>query len=240
MAKISLKSITDDILLLVRNNNISESEDLSRAQIHEWVKAYRKKIWKDEKDAKKELARLKRLTWEDLIDDEFVQRIESGPLQLEFVRPDGFEYNFVKRTIDPIEGVMNNDPSCILAIYDENGENIQYMNKIRRNYAYWRKYTFGDMTAFYKDDGRVYIQGLTDQGRLEYIYVEWLKEVEDEDLDEDNADDEESVKIPAWMVPTIKKLILENELKFMLNRPSDDKNNSSLSSVKPEGPQYEK
>jgi hypothetical protein len=31
MAKISLKTITDDILLLVRNNNISESEDLSRA-----------------------------------------------------------------------------------------------------------------------------------------------------------------------------------------------------------------
>jgi hypothetical protein len=31
MAKISLKTITDDILLLVRNNNVSESEDLSRA-----------------------------------------------------------------------------------------------------------------------------------------------------------------------------------------------------------------
>jgi hypothetical protein len=31
MAKISLKTITDDILLLVRNNYISESEDLSRA-----------------------------------------------------------------------------------------------------------------------------------------------------------------------------------------------------------------
>jgi len=31
MAEISLKDITDDILLLVRNNNISESEDLSRS-----------------------------------------------------------------------------------------------------------------------------------------------------------------------------------------------------------------
>jgi hypothetical protein len=31
MKKISLKEITDDILLLVRNNYISESEDLSRA-----------------------------------------------------------------------------------------------------------------------------------------------------------------------------------------------------------------
>jgi hypothetical protein len=30
MASISLKEFIDDILLLVRNNNISESEDLSR------------------------------------------------------------------------------------------------------------------------------------------------------------------------------------------------------------------
>jgi hypothetical protein len=31
MTYTSLKEIIDDILLLVRNNNISESEDLSRA-----------------------------------------------------------------------------------------------------------------------------------------------------------------------------------------------------------------
>ena len=31
------------------------------------------------------------------------------------------------------------------------------MNHIRRHYNYFRKYTFGDMTAYYKDDGHVYI-----------------------------------------------------------------------------------
>ena len=56
MAKISLKTITDDILLLVRNNNISESEDLSRSQIHAWIKAYKNQIWKEERDRKKLLA----------------------------------------------------------------------------------------------------------------------------------------------------------------------------------------
>jgi len=39
------------------------------------------------------------------------------------------------------------------------------------------------------------------------------------------------------MVPPIKKLILNNELAFMLNRPSDDSNNATLASVKPHGPQ---
>ena len=33
MKLFTLNAIIDDILLLVRNNNISESEDLSRAQI---------------------------------------------------------------------------------------------------------------------------------------------------------------------------------------------------------------
>jgi hypothetical protein len=56
MAKISLRTITDDILLLVRNNNISESEDLSRSQIHAWIKAYKNQIWKEERDRKKLLA----------------------------------------------------------------------------------------------------------------------------------------------------------------------------------------
>jgi hypothetical protein len=55
MAKISLKDITDDILLLVRNNNISESEDLSRSQIHVWVKTYKNLIWKEERDKRKTL-----------------------------------------------------------------------------------------------------------------------------------------------------------------------------------------
>jgi len=54
MTKISLKEIIDDILLLVRNNNISESEDLSRAQIASWVDAYRRYFWKQHADQLKE------------------------------------------------------------------------------------------------------------------------------------------------------------------------------------------
>ena len=39
------------------------------------------------------------------------------------------------------------------------------------------------------------------------------------------------------MIPDIKKAIMDNELSFMLKRPSDDSNNSTLASVKPHGPQ---
>jgi len=113
------------------------------------------------------------------------------------------------------------------------------MNHIRRHYNYWRKYTFGELTACYKDDRHIYIQGTADQDLLKYIYVLYLKEVKDdtEDGEDENDPDEDEVMIPAWMVPYIKERIIKNELAFMVNRPSDDSNNATLASVKPHGPQ---
>lgn len=245
MKKISLKEITDDILLLVRNNYISESEDLSRAQIHSWIKAYARQIWKEEKDRRKELARLGRIDWQDLIDEEFIERKETGPMELE--RPTDLQEDphwpentkRTKQTLAEAAGldVLNNAESSVLAVHDQNGENIQYMNHIRRHYNYFRKYTFGDMTAYYKDDGHVYIQGLVDGDELDYIYVLALYENEIDDDDDDNIEDEGDVLYPAWLVPPIKERIMKNELPFMLNRPSDDSNNATLASVKPHGPQ---
>lgn len=240
MTKISLRELTDDILLIVRNNNISESEDFSRAHIHSWIKAYKNQIWKEEQDKRKQLARQGNLDWEDLVDDEFIKRIETGPLELEDVPSNTDIPTFTKRTVDPLEHVLDNDEKSILAIHDQQGENIQYMNHIRRHYNYWRKYTFGELTGYYKDDGHIYIQGLMDKNELKYIYVLWLMEVDDdtEDGDDDeNGPDEDDVKIPGWMVPPIKERIMKNELAFMLNRPSDDSNNATLASVKPHGPQ---
>ncbi len=240
MAKISLRVLTDDILLLVRNNNISESEDLSRGHIHAWIKAYKNQLWKQERDRLKQMAKQNALLWDDLADNEFVKRVEIGPLKLEKVESNSEIPTFTKRTIDVIPDVLDNAESSILAIHDESGENIQYMNHIRRHYNYWRKYTFGEMTGHYKDDGHVYVQGLVDQDELKYIYVLYLLEVKDDTPDgedDDDPADEDDVLIPAWMVPPIKKLILDNELAFMLNRPSDDSNNATLASVKPHGPQ---
>lgn len=238
MAKISLKTITDDILLLVRNNNISESEDLSRAQIHAWVKAYKNQLWKEERDRKKLLAKQLQLDEESIADDEFIKKIEVGPLKLEDVSENGAP-DFTKRTVDTLQDVLDNDPNSVLAVHDQNGEIIQYTNHIRRYYNYWRKYTFGEMSAYYKDDGHVYVQGLVDKGKLEYIYVLFLQEEKDDmsEGDDDNAPDEDEILIPAWLVPGIKDRIMKNELAFMLNRPSDDSNNATLASVKPHGPQ---
>lgn len=233
MAYTSLKEIIDDILLLVRNNNISESEDLSRAQIALWVKTYKAAIIKQRLDDQK-----KGLLDEDdvatQIDSLFVR--EKGPLELEDVPSLSDKPTFLKRTKDKIDGVYDNDEASILSIYDQQGEVIQYMSHVRRHYQYFRKYTFGEMTGYYLDDGHIYIEGTQDKNKLKYIWIEAIFDTIDDDEDSDDLD-EDDIKMPSWMVPLIKQQIMKYELGLMIEMPSDDSNNATLSSVKKPGPQ---
>ena len=231
MTYITLKSLVDDILLLVRNNNISESEDLSREQIRLWIKSYKQQLIKQRIDQQKDKSDDDD-DIEGLIDDIYIK--EKGPLELEDVPSLDKVPMFTKRTIEKLEGVYNDDETSILAIHDQAGENIQYMNHIRRHYNYFRKYTGSELTADYKD-GHIYIRGIHGIKTLKYIWV--LAVYEEDDDNFDNAASENDVKIPSWMVPFIKNGILKNELPFMLNMHSDDSNNSTLASVKPHGPQ---
>ena len=234
MTYISLREFIDYILLLVRNNNISESEDLSRHQIAVWIRAYKQAILKDRLDKQKEQAPNDD-ELEDYVDDIFIR--EKGPLEL--IKPtenDHWPVN-TRRTKDKLEGIYNDDEQSILSIHDQNGCIIQYMNHTRKHYQRFRKYTSNAITAYY-DDGYIYIQGLNDDCKFKYIWVLAIYEDLNDFNDGDDIDEDE-IKIPAWLVPQIKNNILKNELSFMLNRPSDDSNNATLASVKPHGPQDE-
>lgn len=231
---VSIKEIIDDILLLVRNNNISESEDLSRAQIAAWIKNHKDRLWKQRKDAIYD--KYKSGQWlelEDLVEEEVLHRKEIRCMKLQPCKCEG---KYTKRTVDILPDVFLNNGMSILAIHDQDGEVIQYMDHVRRHYNYYRKYTAAELTGFYKDDGHIYIQGYADAGELEYITVLYIAEQPD---DKNNYDDmlEEDITVPGWMVPYIKDGIMKGELAFMLNRPSDDSNNATLASVKPHGPQ---
>lgn len=235
--KTSLREIIDDLLLIVRNNNISESEDLSRAHIAAWVDHYRRMLWKRHLDELKEQNK-QGVDIMDLIDGEFLILKETHHKLVPVESGDECKPTFTKKTEDELENLYCNLWTSILAVHDEEGENIQYINHIRRHYQYWRKYTFGEMSAYYMDDKHVYVQGLQDQNDLEWIYVLAVYEKPEDDSDEDENEDpdEDDVQIPTWMVPDIKKLIMNNELAFMINRPSDDTNNATLDGIKPHGP----
>lgn len=234
MKYVSIKEIIDDILLLVRNNYISESEDLSRAQIAAWIKHWKNWLLKQRKDALKERYKNNQyISIEDIIDNEVLFVKEIDAMELEDY-PDGGKNT--KRTKNTIDDVFNNNGTSILAIHDQDGENIQYMDHVRRHYNYYRKYTYAELTGFFKDDKHIYIQGLADGGALKYITVMYVAEENEDDSNDDDLD-EDDIKVPAWMIPYIKENIIKVELQFMLNRPSDDSNNATLASVKPHGPQ---
>ena len=98
----------------------------------------------------------------------------------------------------------------------------------RKHFHRFRRYTYNEPTCWF-DNGYIYIEG-SNLDNIESIYVTG-------NIDpEGYADGEDDVAIPGWMIPDIKKAIMTNELAFMLKRPSDDSNNSTLSSVKPNGP----
>ena len=232
MIYVSLKELIDDILLIVRNNNISESEDLSRDQIAVWIKAYKQKLIQDRLDKQSgDAADPNRI--EDEIDDLFIR--EEGPYELEVVQPIGSDPIYTRKTKLKLENIYNNDESSILAVHDETGCDIQLMNYVRRHYNYFRKYVNKELSADY-DDGYIYIRGTQDNNKLKYIWVRAIYDCISNDDESDNAN-EEDIKIPAYMVPLIKEMIMKSELSFMLQRPSDDSNNATIASVKPHGPQ---
>ena len=222
----SLRTMIDDILLLVRNNNISESEDLSRAQIAQWVLAYREALIKAKRDAEND---------SDAEDETSLSQLVSsrGPLELQDEESLDGTPLFRKRTKEKIPQLVDKDPRNLFSVHDQIGQPIQEMVEQRRFFHYSRKYTGGDLCYWYenddKGDGYIYIEGTVDKNQLRYIWIDGLFTFGD-----DEAVDEDEVNIPGWMVPVIKENILKNELSFMLARISDDDNNSTLDGIKPQ------
>lgn len=216
----SLRTVIDDILLIVRNNNISESEDLSRAQIAAWVMHYKAHLIKQQHDQEDTSAT-----------EEYTESLAKteGPIQLTFVSQHDATCHTVRRTKEKLGDLFDGDPSYIISVTDEQGCPIQRMHSIRRHFHYFRKYTARELTYDY-ENGYIYIKGDADCIRLKNIWIKYVGE--------DPADgNEDDIKLPEWMVPTIKELIFKNELAFMIKMPSDDDNNSTLDGIKPHGPQ---
>ena len=228
MNMFSLRTLIDDILLIVRNNNISESEDLSRDQIASWILQYKAYFAKKENEKDEQ----------DGDDDEPDETLSStiGPIQLiydpetKLCACDQASrcHNIIKRTKDVIH-TIEGSPDDIISVHDISGCVIQYMHKMRRHYHNFRRYTYAEPTCWF-DNGYIYIQG-DGIDKIDYIYVECISDPLQ------YADDEDQINIPGWMIPDIKSAIMKNELGFMLGMPSDDSNNSTLASVKPNGSQ---
>lgn len=202
----TLNNFIDDILLEARNNNIAESEKLSRHQIALWIKSYRAMLIKQKLDKKEPL------------DDMFTQtirmhvdKIENDPGHIEYVGD------------QELPTLLNTKWfTGLISVKDAYGNIIQVGDETKMKFQKYRKYTCKDYIA-YKKGNRVYVEG--DANSLEYIDVDVIAEDPTESkLCYDPSKDE--YPLPAYMWPTVKDLIFSKDFYTLSIQRSDVTNDT--------------
>ena len=205
----TLSNLIDNILQIARNNNVVESEHLSRHQIALWIHYYRAFMIKQWIDKERLL---------DDIDEMFIQTIE--PIHLDKVETSPGKIVYVgDRELPKL--IKFNKRVGIVAVRDMHGNLIQLGSYTKAKLQKYRKATCADYIAWVKGN-KIYVEG--DSNLLEWISVDVIAEDPTELGDCWDPDDENT--IPGAMIPTIVQLIMERELNVMVSMPSDTTNNS--------------
>lgn len=205
----SLNNLIDNILQIARNNNVAESEHLSRHQIALWIHYYRAFMIKQWIDRERLL---------DDIDEMFIQTIE--PIHLDKVETSPGKIVYVgDRELPKL--IKFNKRVGVVAVRDMHGNLIQLGSYTKAKLQKYRKATCADYIAWVKGN-KIYVEG--DSNLLEWISVDVIAE-DPTDLG-DCWDPDDEYPIPGAMIPTIVQLIMERELNVMVRMPSDTTNNS--------------
>ena len=202
----SLNNLIDNVLQIARNNNVAESEHLSRHQIALWISYYRAYLIKQWIDKDRE------------IDEMFTQTIE--PIHLDKVETSPGKIVYVGDKELP-KLIKFNKRVGVVAVRDMYGNLIQLGSYTKAKLQKYRKATCADYIAWVKGN-KIYVEG--DSNLLEWISVDVIAE-DPTDLG-DCWDPDDEYPIPGAMIPTIVQLIMERELNVMVRMPSDTTNNS--------------
>lgn len=203
----TLDNLIDDVMLEARNNNIAESEKLSRRQIELWIKSYRAMLIKQKLDKKEPLDSMFTQTIRMHVD-----KIEEEPGHIEYVGDKELPTLLDTKWL-----------SGLIAVKDAYGNIIQIGSETKMKFQKYRKYTCKDYIA-YKKNNKIYVEGGSND--LEYIDVDVIAEDPTEDkMCYDPSKDE--YPLPSYMWPTIKDLIFDHDFYTMSQQPSDSTNNTS-------------
>lgn len=202
----SLNNIIDDILLIVRNNNLSESEHLSRIQIEMWIAQYRSILIRQDLDKGRD------------INPMYIQTMPCIHLDKVDTVAGKIEY---KSNIELPKLIDFHFRTGLVYVKDMYGNLIQLGHETKMKYQRYRKYTCGDYIAYIKNN-RLYIEGSDNQ--LEWVEIGIIAE-NPADLNE-CFDPDSPYPAPAHMIPVIKDMIFTKELNIMHQMPSDETNNS--------------
>jgi hypothetical protein len=218
----TLDAIITDLLLVIRNSNISRTEEISPRQVENWVHQYRSKLLKQDIDKGK------------YPNPDYIQ--ELGCIELESIEQ--LENSTVKtgeyimRTTQVLPTTINlNHKSGILAVTTADGSDIQLIPQTRSNKQKYKKYTSQDLLAYLKNN---YLYIVSKNNPVKYVNVRGIFEIPTDAAEfynsclEQNCYDinNDAYPLPTDMFPTLKEMIIKGELGVMVQAPSDESNDS--------------
>jgi hypothetical protein len=220
MEFVTLNTIITDLLSVIRGSNVTRSEPISKRQLEAWVHQYRALLIKQDMDKGK------------MPNPDYIQEIPS--LKIEVVdRTFGSSFlseTYLLRTELEIPKTIDlNFKSGFTYIGTMDGREIQFVPEGRVTWQQYKKYTNAYNLAFLRSE-RIYMYNTTP---IQYITVRGIFEVPTEVSNFMNsysnttaATLDSPYPIPINILPTLKEMILKNELGIMAHAPTDNTDNT--------------
>lgn len=207
----TLNTLIDDMLLIIRNSNIVESENINRLQLKQWITTYRALLIKQDVDKDGDINPEYIQTLDDIYLEVVPLSNESGICKMRSLRK-------LPRTLD-----LNNRYG-IVSITDNNGNTIQFGDKSKATKQKYRRFTCNDYIA-YHDNGYL---GIIGPSLINKVVIDGIWEDPDKvsEFKGDCSNDDYPYPIPYDKIPALKDLILSKELGVTIQMPSDIINNS--------------
>lgn len=218
---VSLNTLIEDLMLIIRGSKIAQSEKISKRQVEAWIHQYRALLLRQN------------LANGDTINPDYIQTIPS--VELVSIDKSGgistIETNEVfYRTSTKIPKTVNlKYMSGITYIGTLNKKRIQLVPSHRAEFQLYRKYTPKEMIAYLEDE---YIYVINPFG-LRYVTIRGIFEnpveaalYNNSTMTAQSYTVDSSYPIPINMVPVLKQMILEQELGIESLTPGDTKNDS--------------
>ena len=198
----TLNTIITDLLNIIRGAEVARTEPISKVQIEMWIHQYRAFLIKRELDKDR------------LINPDYIQTLDDVSTT---INSNG-EY---VTDIDIPNTVFRNNEDGFTWLGSVEGKEYQYMTEQRSQWNQYRKYTNAD-PYIYLLNNKLY-NNYPNNLRVKGL---WENPMEVIRLNNPTADINSKYPIPVNLIPTLKEMILKNELGVEAESPSDDTNDS--------------
>jgi hypothetical protein len=214
MTFVTLDTIVTDILKTARGNKVSDSENISRIQIENWVHEYRALLLS--RDLEKNYHN----------NPDYIQSLETVPLEAYTDNSRGL----YRTTITIPKTIDLNYENAFTYVGDQEGNEIHFAPQHREIWQEHRKYTPTTKFAYLRD-GKIYISNWTDGDTINIrgIFENPMEVARSiyRNPDLTAADWNSPYPIPNNILPTLKEMILSKELKINISAPGDTTNDSN-------------